>query len=44
MVGRRGWGLVAERNARINSDEFRNKYNANEQSILRDFSGVLSAK
>jgi hypothetical protein len=34
----------AERNARINSDEFRNKYNANEQSILRDFSGVLSAK
>ncbi len=34
----------AERSARINSDEFRNKYNANEQSILRDFSGVLSAK
>lgn len=34
----------AERNARINSDEFRNKYNANEQSILRDFSSVLSAK
>jgi hypothetical protein len=34
----------AERNARINSDEFRNKYNANEQNILRDFSGVLSAK
>jgi hypothetical protein len=32
----------AERNARINSDEFRNKYNANEQGILRDFSGVLS--
>ena len=34
----------AERNARINSDEFRNKYNANEQGILRDFSGVLSTK
>ena len=34
----------AERNARINSDEFRNKYNANEQGILRDFSGVLSGK
>jgi hypothetical protein len=33
----------AQRNARINSDEFRKKYNANEQSILRDFSGVLSA-
>jgi hypothetical protein len=34
----------AGRSARINSDEFRNKYNANEQSILRDFSSVLSAK
>lgn len=34
----------AERNARINSDEFRSKYNANEQSILRDFSGLLSPK
>src|SRR5437763_6897233 len=34
----------AERNARINSDEFRNKYNANEQHILLDFSSVLSAK
>lgn len=34
----------AERNARINSDEFRSKYNANEQSILRDFSGLLSSK
>jgi len=34
----------AQRNARINSDEFRNKYNANEQSILRDFSAVLSPK
>src|SRR5580704_12830053 len=33
-----------ERNARINSDEFRSKYNANEQSILRDFSGLLSPK
>jgi hypothetical protein len=32
----------AERSARINSDEFRNKYNANEQSVLRDFSGLLS--
>lgn len=34
----------AERNARINSDEFRSKYNANEQSILRDFSSVLSTR
>lgn len=34
----------AERNARINSDEFRNKYTANEQGILRDFSGLLSPK
>jgi hypothetical protein len=34
----------ADRNARINSDEFRNKYNANEQSILRDFSSLLSTK
>ena len=34
----------AERNARVNSDEFRSKYNAGEQSILRDFSGLLISK
>lgn len=32
----------AERNARLNSDEFRNKYNANEQGLLRNFSGLLT--
>jgi len=32
----------AERNARLNSDEFRNKYNANEQTLLRNFSGLLT--
>ena len=32
----------AERNARLNSDEFRSKYNDNEQGILRNFSGLLS--
>jgi predicted Fe-S protein YdhL (DUF1289 family) len=34
----------AERNARVNSDEFRSKYNAGEQNILRDFSGLLGSK
>lgn len=33
----------AERNARLNSDEFRTKYNDKEQAILRNFSGLLSA-
>ncbi len=32
----------AERRARINSDEFRNKYNSHEQRILGDLSGLLS--
>ena len=32
----------AERRARINSDEFRNKYNSHEQKILGDLSGLLS--
>jgi hypothetical protein len=34
----------AERNAGVNSDGVRSNYSANEQSILRDFSSVLSAK
>jgi predicted Fe-S protein YdhL (DUF1289 family) len=32
----------AERNARLNSDEFRNKYTAGEQGILRNFSGLIT--
>jgi hypothetical protein len=32
----------AERNARLNSDEFRNKYNAGEQGLLRNFSALLT--
>jgi hypothetical protein len=32
----------AERNARLNSDEFRNKYTASEQGILRNFSGLIT--
>jgi Protein of unknown function (DUF3106) len=32
----------AERNARLNSDEFRNKYTAGEQGILRNFSSLLT--
>jgi len=32
----------AERNARLNSDEFRSKYNANEQNLLRNFSGLMN--
>ena len=34
----------AQRGARINSDEFRNKYNANEQKFLGDMSGLLPPK
>lgn len=33
----------SERNARLNSDEFRNKYNSNEQGFLRNLSGLLNA-
>ena len=32
----------AERRARINSDEFRNKYDSHEQKFLSDLSGLLS--
>jgi Protein of unknown function (DUF3106) len=32
----------AERRARINSDEFRSKYDSHEQRILRDLSGLVS--
>ena len=32
----------ADRRSRMNSDEFRNKYNPREQQFLRDFSGLLS--
>ena len=32
----------SDRRARINSDEFRNKYNAREQKFLGDLSGLLS--
>jgi hypothetical protein len=31
-----------DRNARLNSDEFRNMYNGNEQRFLRNLSGLLS--
>jgi len=34
----------AERNARLNSDEFRSKYNSSEQGFLRNLSGLLSSK
>ena len=33
----------AERRARMNSDEFRNKYDSHEQKFLSDLSGLLSA-
>src|SRR5262245_26492977 len=32
----------ADRRARMNSDEFRNKYNSREQKILGDLSGLLA--
>jgi Protein of unknown function (DUF3106) len=32
----------ADRRARLNSDEFRNKYNSNEQKFLSNLSGLLS--
>jgi hypothetical protein len=32
----------AERTSRLNSEDFRSKYNNNEQGILRNFSGLLT--
>ena len=34
----------ADRRARFNSDEFRNKYSPQEQQLLREFNGALNAK